>query len=84
MSRHSWIDRSVTVLCGLTLAVPATLAQGAPEVTFPAARPPNHDIVVENRVPAAMRDGVVLHADVYRQKGEGRYPVLISRTPYST
>ena len=31
-----------------------------------------------------MRDGVILYADVYRPVGEGRYPVLVSRTPYST
>jgi putative CocE/NonD family hydrolase len=32
------------------------------------------------RVP--MRDGVELSADVYRPREEGRYPVLLSRTPY--
>ncbi len=31
-----------------------------------------------------MRDGVVLYADVYLPVGEGKYPVLVSRTPYST
>ena len=31
-----------------------------------------------------MRDGVTLYADVYRPVGDGNYPVLISRTPYST
>jgi uncharacterized protein len=31
-----------------------------------------------------MRDGVILYADVYRPVEEGRYPVLVSRTPYST
>jgi hypothetical protein len=29
-----------------------------------------------------MRDGVTLIADVYRPEGEGRYPVLLTRTPY--
>jgi putative CocE/NonD family hydrolase len=29
-----------------------------------------------------MRDGVVLRADVYRPMREGRYPVLVLRTPY--
>jgi putative CocE/NonD family hydrolase len=31
-----------------------------------------------------MRDGVTLYADVYRPADEGRYPVILSRTPYST
>jgi putative CocE/NonD family hydrolase len=30
-----------------------------------------------------MRDGTVLRADVYRPSEEGRYPVLVSRTPYN-
>jgi len=33
-------------------------------------------------VPAKMRDGVVLRADIYRPKAEGRFPVLLTRTPY--
>ena len=39
-------------------------------------------VVVERDVPAKMRDGVVLKADVYRPKAEGKYPVLLQRTPY--
>jgi hypothetical protein len=31
-----------------------------------------------------MRDGVTLYADVYRPVKDGKYPVLVSRTPYST
>ena len=30
-----------------------------------------------------MRDGVVLRADVHRPAGDGRFPVLVYRTPYS-
>jgi hypothetical protein len=56
----------------------------AAEVQFPEARPPNHDIRVENLVPIRMRDGVALYADIYRPVKEGKYPVLVSRTPYST
>ncbi|MPY87058.1 MAG: CocE/NonD family hydrolase [Luteitalea sp.] len=51
---------------------------------FPVDVPPRNDIRVENRVPVRMRDGVTLYADVYRPVDEGRYPVLVSRTPYST
>jgi putative CocE/NonD family hydrolase len=39
---------------------------------------------MENLVPIPMRDGVNLYADVYRPANEGKYPVLVSRTPYST
>ena len=30
-----------------------------------------------------MRDGVILYADIYRPAGEGTFPVIVSRTPYS-
>jgi putative CocE/NonD family hydrolase len=40
------------------------------------------DALVERDVPAAMRDGTVLRADVYRPKERGDYPVLLLRTPY--
>ena len=40
------------------------------------------DVRVERNVPVPMRDGTVLRADVFRPEPEGRYPVLLSRTPY--
>ena len=41
-----------------------------------------YQVVVESGVRVKMRDGVSLVADVYRPKGEGKYPVLLERTPY--
>jgi uncharacterized protein len=43
------------------------------------------EIVVQKNVPATMRDGTTLVADVYRPGGEaseGEYPVLLTRLPY--
>ena len=40
-------------------------------------------VEIEADVSAAMRDGTVLRADVYRPDAPGRYPVLLQRTPYS-
>src|SRR6266704_369151 len=37
---------------------------------------------VERNVAAKMRDGVTLRADIYRPKADGRFPVLLVRTPY--
>lgn len=52
------------------------LAQGAaPERRF--------EVSVENGVRVKMRDGVTLAADLYRPKGEGKFPVLVERTPYN-
>jgi uncharacterized protein len=42
----------------------------------------NYEVVVERNVAAKMRDGVTLRADIYRPKAEGRFPVLLVRTPY--
>jgi uncharacterized protein len=43
----------------------------------------NYEVTVERGVRAKMRDGVVLRADVYRPKAEGKFPVLLQRTPYN-
>ncbi len=40
------------------------------------------DICVERNVAVPMCDGVVLRADIFRPEPEGRYPVLLTRTPY--
>jgi uncharacterized protein len=42
-----------------------------------------YKIVKESNVPAKMRDGVTLYADVYRPDAPGRFPVLLMRTPYN-
>jgi uncharacterized protein len=41
-----------------------------------------YEVVVERGVVAAMRDGVKLRADIYRPRSEGKFPVLLERTPY--
>jgi putative CocE/NonD family hydrolase len=41
------------------------------------------EMVVERDVPMKTRDGVTLRADIYRPAGDGKYPVLLQRTPYA-
>ena len=41
-----------------------------------------HSITVDFDVPARMRDGTILRANVYRPAAEGRWPVLLTRLPY--
>ena len=36
----------------------------------------------ESLVPVPMRDGTRLYADIYRPRREGKFPVLVVRTPY--
>ena len=40
------------------------------------------NIIVERNVPATMRDGTTLYADIYRPEKEGTYPILLTRIPY--
>ncbi len=42
----------------------------------------NQQIITEFNVPATMRDGTTLRANVYRPAGEGQWPVLLTRLPY--
>src|SRR3954463_7342712 len=62
---------------------PAAHASDAARVRFPVDVGPRNDIVLDNRVPIRMRDGVTLYADVYRPVGDGRHPVIVSRPPSS-
>ena len=62
---------SVTLLLFISLA------------TMPEATHAQSDsVIVESDVPAKMRDGAALKADIYRPKADGKYPVLLQRTPY--
>jgi len=42
----------------------------------------NRAVTVDLDVPARMRDGTTLRANIYRPAGEGRWPVLLTRLPY--
>ncbi len=42
----------------------------------------NYGVIVEHNAVAAMRDGTKLRADIYRPRAEGKFPVLLVRTPY--
>ena len=75
-----------TLLAGFILLAVVFVTQPAPaaEVKFPEAPPPQNDVTIDNLVPVPMRDGAILYADVYLPAVEGRHPVLVARTPYST
>jgi uncharacterized protein len=58
------------LLCGSSLLV----AQDSPTTS--------QHFTVENDVAVPMRDGVMLRADVVRPAADGKFPVLVYRTPY--
>jgi putative CocE/NonD family hydrolase len=49
---------------------------------LPGGAQQTYEVVVERGVTVAMRDGVTLRADIYRPRSEGKFPVLLQRTPY--
>lgn len=46
------------------------------------AQQPERPLIFESDVKIAMRDGVQLTANIWRPKAEGRYPVVLMRSPY--
>jgi len=41
-----------------------------------------YGVIIERNMDVPMRDGTILRADVWRPDSDGRFPVLIERTPY--
>ena len=39
--------------------------------------------LIDQKVMMPMRDGVRLATDIYRPKGDGKHPIVFSRTPYN-
>src|SRR5258708_1796639 len=75
-TRRLWL-----FLLYLSIAVATAPIARADEPSAKASKP-IHQVRVkfDRRIP--MRDGVTLSADIYRPDAEGRFPVILSRTPY--
>lgn len=65
------LSRCLPVLAGMLVALPLMAGEEKYQVTL------------ETNVAAKMRDGVVLRADIFRPKAEGKFPVLLVRNPYN-
>ncbi len=50
---------------------------------LPVCAAERYHVIIQRNVPATMRDGVVLHADIYRPDAPGKFPVILERTPYN-
>jgi putative CocE/NonD family hydrolase len=53
----------------------------APE-TEPLLSAPKYEVRTEKNIGVPMRDGAALLTDLYRPKAEGKFPVILIRTPY--
>ncbi len=65
------IDKCILLAVMLLICVESALAEEA------------YDVTIDFDARVKMHDGVELSADVYRPDAEGRFPVLLSRTPYN-
>lgn len=63
-------DRFVTSLVILTVCASYAVAADG------------YDVAIEHDLALKTRDGVTLRADVCRPKADGKFPVLLTRTPY--
>src|SRR5437867_13450735 len=77
----------MTTRQGWRRLVPAAVALAIlPWLASPAATAPPPGpfrVTVEAGLRVPMRDGLMLVADVYRPVDDGRFPVLLQRTPYN-
>ncbi len=64
--------------CALRVAILSAVFAASP---LRAAE--SYAVTVETSVSTKMRDGVTLRADIYRPKADGKFPVLLQRTPYN-
>lgn len=71
----------VVLFCAL-LVLPGAFS-GTIKAQNPAASAAPYEVTIQAGVPVKMRDGVTLIADIYRPKAEGKFPVLLTRTPYN-
>ena len=67
----------------LALLLPVISATGQQSTQAPAATPQTYEAKIEFNRRVRMRDGVELSADIYRPNAPGRFPVILSRTPYT-
>lgn len=70
----------VMALVVVALPMPASAARSAQWTSYD--RPAQYQVIEDHNVPITMRDGVVLRANVYRPDHPGRFPVLLTQTPY--
>src|SRR5271165_3734727 len=86
LSSRTLLIPLVATLTGLL--VQAGLLQARAQAPKTTSRPPGHEVIVQKNVRILMRDGIPLAADVYRpardgREAPGRFPALLTRTPYN-
>ena len=76
------LKQLLTIVC-FTLMTLIGCTLTAAQSTQPAPTPKEAVVKIDFNQRVPMRDRVELSADVYRPQAAGRYPVILSRTPYT-
>jgi len=75
---------AVAIVAALLANVGTTPARAASTPAWtPYDRPAQYAVAVDQHVPIQMSDGVLLNAVVRRPDAPGRYPVIVTITPYN-
>jgi len=77
------VHRMPVLILFLLIAVSPTLAQQAAPASSPPAAQATPEVKIEFNRRVPMRDRTELSADIYRPVGEGKFPVILNRTPYT-
>ena len=85
------MSRTVAVVAMIAVGVLPIALRGGQSLSSPAPvthfdkdrlSKPTYQVRVEHNVRVRMRDGVELSTDIFRPDAEGRFPALLTRTPY--
>ena len=58
------------------------IAAVVPSMTNGVHAQQSYDVIAQNGVAMKTRDGVTLYSDIYRPRADGKFPVILMRTPY--
>lgn len=70
------------MLAGSTVRTIPLIAAVVLSATNGAHAQQSYAVITQNGVAMKTRDGVTLYSDIYRPRADGRFPVILMRTPY--
>src|SRR5882724_3701495 len=71
------------IASGLFVIVLLTFLHSATALGSVDTSVPTYPVTIEFSTRVKMRDGVELSVDIYRPDSDGRFPVILARTPYN-
>ena len=74
------VSINIFLIAVVIIAIPLA---GRTQTQAAAAAEPAYTMKIDFDVRVKMRDGVDLSADLYRPDAEGKFPVILNRTPYT-